>query len=278
MINNRKKGCFFGAIVGDALGMPYEFKEAKEIKFTGNMEAGGPFNLPKGCWTDDTSMTLCLLESLYEKNDFDAQNQLLKYLRWYEDGYMSPTKSCFDIGNQTERSLISFSRDFGKTKATHSDTSAGNGALMRINAIPLMYSKEADIIKYAKLSTITTHNNPECIEYSIKFALLLRDVFNGMFINPLIDKYPTPDVKDVNGYVVGSYALALDAFYNTRSFSDCMKYVINKGGDTDTNSCIAGMLAGAYYGYDKIPKEWVQDLVQLDKLENFYNLFSKKEL
>lgn len=57
-----------------------------------------------------------------------------------------------------------------------------------------------------------------------------------------------------------------------------MKYVINKGGDTDTNSCIAGMLAGAYYGYDKIPKEWVQDLVQLDKLENFYNLFSKKEL
>lgn len=268
MINNRKKGCFFGAIVGDALGMPYEFKHSHEIKYTGSMEAGGPFNLPKGCWTDDTSMTLCLLESLHTKG-FDAQDQLLKYLRWYEDGYMSPTKSCFDIGNQTEKALTEFSYNIFKTEATFSITSAGNGGLMRINAIPLMYEKEEDVIKYAELATKTTHNNPLCIEYSIKFALLLRDVLNGMFINPILDKYSVPDVNNVNGYVVGSYALALKAFYNTKSFSDCMEYVIKKGGDTDTNACIAGMLAGAYYGYDKIPSEWIKDLIDLDKLESF---------
>lgn len=275
MIDNRRKGCFFGAIVGDALGMPYEFKHSNEIKYTGSMEPGGPFNLPKGCWTDDTVMTLCLLESIY-LNGFNPQNQLLKYLRWYEDGYMSPTKSCFDIGNQTEKAINEFSRNLLKTEATYSETSAGNGSLMRINAIPLMYSKEEDVKKYAKLATITTHNNPLCIEYSVKFALLLRDVLNGMLINPILDKYPTSGVNVVNGFVVGSYELALNAFANTRSFSECMEYVIKKGGDTDTNACIAGMLAGAYYGYDKIPQEWVQDLVQLDKLENFYTLFSTK--
>lgn len=270
MINKDKfDGCFFGSIVGDALGMPYEFKHASEIQYKPVMKAGGPFKLPKGCWTDDTTMMLCLAESLIEKRGFDAQHQLLKYLSWYEEGYNSAIGGCFDIGNQTERALTKFKYNLKLTVAAEEKFRAGNGALMRINPIPLVYSSVKDILNYAELSTITTHNNEKCVEASLVYTGIINLALSGISKEKIQECFPVNIEKhDVDGYVYGSMTAALDAFYKTNSFEECMEFVIKLGGDTDTNACIAGMLAGAYYGFDAIPKQWVADLIDTQDLRN----------
>lgn len=262
-------GCFFGSIVGDALGMPYEFKDASKIKYEPVMQAGGPFNLPKGCWTDDTSMMLCLADSLISKQGFDAQDQLLKYYRWYSEGYNSALYHCFDIGNQTELALNRFNCDINQTVAKYEAQKAGNGALMRINPIPLVYSTVGDILKYSELSTITTHNNDKCVESSFIYTGIINLALNGIAKDVIQKSFPSTVIEhSVNGYVTGSLVLALDAFYKTNSFEECMEFVIKLGGDTDTNACIAGMLAGAYYGFEAIPSDWINELMHLKKLKN----------
>lgn len=262
-------GCFFGSIVGDALGMPYEFKDASEIQYEPVMKAGGPFNLPKGCWTDDTSMMLCLADSLLAKQGFDAQDQLLKYLRWYQDGYNSAIGGCFDIGNQTELALNRFNCDINQTTAKFETHKAGNGALMRITPIPLVYSTVGEIMNYSELSTITTHNNDDCVKASFMYTGIINLALNGIDKTVIQNSFPvTSDNYDVNGYVYGSMTAALDAFYKTNSFEECMEFVIKLGGDTDTNACIAGMLAGAYYGFNSIPTEWINDLIDTQDLRN----------
>lgn len=265
VINKDKfDGCFFGSIVGDALGMSYEFKHASDIQYEPVMKAGGPFKLPKGCWTDDTSMMLCLAESLIEKKGFDAQHQLLKYLSWYEEGYNSAIGGCFDIGNQTKRALLKFKYNFNLTVAAEEKFRAGNGALMRINPLPLVFANAEDLATFAEASTITTHNNEECTLYSKLYCSLIHEqLLTTDKITPRSAPYGNCD-----GYVRDSYYLAIDAFNNTKSFAECMEYVIKKGGDTDTNACIAGMLAGAYYGFDAIPKQWVADLIDTQDLRN----------
>lgn len=268
-LKNKFYGCFFGSIVGDALGMPYEFKKASEITYEPIMQSGGPFNLPKGCWTDDTSMMLCLAKSLIEKQGFDAQHQLLKYLCWYEDGINSATGVCFDIGAQTEEALLQFSFDTTKIVADHQKYRAGNGALMRINPIPLVYGGNSEKLKVvSELSTITTHNNDQCI-ISSGLCCTLIDLIITCNTHKEVLKHCFPldeTAFDVDGYVYGSLCAAMHCFYTTNSFEDCMEAIIKLGGDTDTNACIAGMLAGAYYGFDSIPKEWINDLVKLEEL------------
>lgn len=271
-LKNKFFGCFIGAIVGDALGMPYEFKNPKDVNYKPEMIAGGPFQLPKGCWTDDTSMMLCLADSLIQKKGFDVQDQLLKYLRWYQDGYNSAIGRCFDIGNQTRDALDRFDRDVKLIVAKPTTFKAGNGALMRIAPIPLIYVNLTDLFKYSKESTIATHNNETCITYSNLYCKAIHDQL-------LSDEKITINSADYghcSGYVKDSYYLALDAFNNTNSFTECMEYVIKIGGDTDTNACIAGMLAGAYYGFKNIPKQWIDNLINVDdlilKCEQLYQL------
>lgn len=269
---DRLKGCFFGSIVGDALGMPYEFKNAEHIEYVPEMQAGGPFNLPLGCWTDDSIMMLCTANSLIEKGKFDIRDQLLKYLRWYEDGYMSPYKGCFDVGNQTRKALENFSKDFNAFSTPYDLKSSGNGALMRINVFPLAYSEFSQVAQFAYYNTMATHNNPLCLKYSVDYCKLIHAALNGVRKSQI--KIMCPPVVsdiDVDGFVKGSFELAVKAFYETGSFEACMEYVIKAGGDTDTNACIAGMLAGAYYGYSNIPEAWVKNLIKLNDLYSIFN-------
>ncbi len=103
-IKNKAFGAFFGLIVGDALGAAVEFKKRGSFKEVRDMRAGGPHGLKAGFWTDDSSMALCLAESLNE-NGFNLKDQLNKYIKWYRNGYLSSTGKCFDIGANTARSL-----------------------------------------------------------------------------------------------------------------------------------------------------------------------------
>lgn len=275
MITNesRIKGCFFGAIIGDVLGAPYEFKNPSTFNFNGEMSSGGPFNLKKGYYTDDTSMMLCIAKSIVDKG-WDVLDQCLKFVNWMENGYMSSTKTCFDIGNQTFHALNEFDDTFNII-AKKTDK-AGNGALMRLAPV-IIYSNSINMENLVTESTIATHNNDVCIDVSKKYSRHVKNALNGIDIRESIvnelneSSYNMNDVP--GGYVLSSYYHCLDSFVNTAGFKDCMIHIINKGGDTDTNACIAGMLAGAFYGYESIESKWLDDLKDKGFIESLYNEF-----
>ena len=146
-IKNNAFGAFFGLIVGDALGAAVEFKARDTFEKLTDMRAGGPHGLDAGYWTDDSSMALCLAESLAEKA-FNLEDQLQRYIKWYKEGYLSSTGNCFDIGNITANSLENYEKNGELPPAR--ERAAGNGSLMRLAPVPIYYRNDfKEAVKYS---------------------------------------------------------------------------------------------------------------------------------
>ena len=140
-MKERFRGCLLGLAVGDAVGTTVEFSPPGSFPPVSDLVGGGPFGLPIGAWTDDTSMALCLAESLLESDGFDPVDQLERYVRWWKDGYLSSTGECFDIGRATRLALQRF-RKTGEPYPGDADaTAAGNGPLMKLAPIPMAYAR-----------------------------------------------------------------------------------------------------------------------------------------
>ena len=140
---DRFRGCLLGLAAGDALGTTLEFNPPGTFQAIDDMIGGGPFGLKPGQWTDDTSMALCLAASLIERDEFDATDQMRRYVRWRDEGYFSSTGACFDMGNTVARALSRFA-DTGDPYAGSSDPrSAGNGSLMRLAPVPMFFAGDA---------------------------------------------------------------------------------------------------------------------------------------
>ena len=272
---NRFFGCFFGAIIGDVLGAPFEFMETDQFKFDGTMSSGGLFNLPKGYYTDDTSMMIAITQSILNTNSVNEIDQLDHYIQWYRNGKYSSTGKCFDIGFQTRQSLV----DYEELGELPEETDGqGNGCLMRVAPV-ILYAISKNLQDFntdIETSVITTHNNETCKFLTKSYAHFVRDALLNQLDFDCINvslKNRYENIKDSidrpDGWIETSYYVALDSFRNTNSFKSCMLDVINKGYDTDTNACIAGMLAGAYYGYDAL-SEYL-DIKDFDILYNYCN-------
>src|SRR5687767_1119493 len=136
----RFRGSLLGLAVGDALGTTLEFKPPGIFPPLTDMIGGGPFNLEAGEWTDDTSMALCLAESLIERQAFDPVDQLARYLQWYRQGYLSSNGRCFDIGTTVRAALRRFEQTHEPYCGPTDPMSAGNGSLMRLAPVPLAYA------------------------------------------------------------------------------------------------------------------------------------------
>ena len=294
---DRYQGVLLGLAVGDALGTTLEFKPPGTFAPITDMVGGGPFNLKAGEWTDDTSMALCLAESLIECNGFDADDQMKRYVRWWKDGYLSSTGKCFDIGGTVQGALKRYI-DTGEPYSGSTDQySAGNGSLMRLAAIPLFYGNNAlDAIHYAAESSKTTHGADTAIDACRYYSGLIVGALNGCSKEDILSPafYPEnqswnkndlfgeiyeivqgtfkskqpPEIKGT-GYVVKSIEAALWAFYHTDNFKDgCLK-AVNLGDDADTTGAIFGQIAGAYYGVKNIPDSWVCKIAMKDKILMF---------
>ena len=125
---SRYRGSLLGLAVGDALGTTLEFKSPGTFTPIKDMVGGGPFNLEPGEWTDDTSMALCLAESLIEKEKFDPIDQMQRYLKWYREGHLSSNGKCFDIGNTVHNALIKFEKTKDPYCGSEDPKFAGNDA------------------------------------------------------------------------------------------------------------------------------------------------------
>lgn len=282
----RYRGCLLGLACGDAVGTTVEFRTRGSFEPVTDMAGGGPFGLVPGEWTDDTSMALCLAASLIHCEGFNAVDQMNRYCNWRSVGYMSSTGNCFDIGLTVSGALTRYLASGDPFAGDPDPRAAGNGALMRLAPVPMFWAASAEATwQQAGESTRTTHGALEAIECSRLFALQLRAALQGEGKAailatappaPLSEKVaalargdyaskPREDIKG-SGYCVESLEAALWCFAHTQSYEEAVLAATNLGDDADTTAAICGQLAGAFYGVQGIPANWLDKLVMREEI------------
>lgn len=290
----RYRGCLLGLATGDALGTTLEFTRPGTFEPIRDMVGGGPFRLEPGEWTDDTSMALCLAESLIQKRGFDPIDQLERYVRWYREGYLSSNGRCFDIGNTVRAALQRFEKTRERYPGARDEMSAGNGSIMRLAPVPMFYApNHREAIDKSGESSRTTHCAAACVDACRYLGALLVGALMGESKEQLLsagygparkfwDERPlVPEIEEIasgsfklkqppviegSGYAVKSLEAALWAFHHSESFEEGCLLAVNLGNDADTTGAVYGQLAGAYYGEDGIPEPWRRKLALRDKI------------
>jgi len=281
MSETRCKGCFYGLLVGDALGAPVEFQRRDSYPEVRDMLVCDTWGLPAGSFTDDGSMMLCLAASLVNTQGVqDPHNVLSHYAEWYTEGYMSVNGRCFDIGHTTKTSLRNFLYD-GRLVADDDEQTSGNGSLMRIAPIPIVWGGDSEQAwKEGEESSRSTHASTTAVWCCGFFATLCGMAIRGATKEGLLEwmralpKGPdsvqriqdcsfltaSRDVISSSGYVVDTLEAALWSFFQTETLEDALILAVNLGRDTDTVGAVTGCLVGAFYGYDAIPDRWLAPL------------------
>jgi len=292
----RYRGCLLGLAVGDAVGTTLEFSSPGTFKPISDMVGGGPFGLDAGQWTDDTSMALCLAESLIESKGFDARDQLERYCRWWKEGHLSSRGQCFDIGSTTRNALLDFMKN-GTLRRPENRDEAGDGSIMRLAPIPMFFAADPfEAMRQARENSLTTHGAREAVDACAYLAGLIAGALRGVDKETLLsdsyspapgffEQYP-PELKikrvmqgsfkrkkrrEIRGgfYVVESLEAALWAFQNNDNYRDGCLAAVNLGDDADTTGAVFGQLAGAYWGENAIPQSWREKLVLRDQITSY---------
>lgn len=269
---DRAIAAYLGLAIGDALGATVEFMTPREIAAQygthDTLCGGGWLHLKPGKVTDDTTMSLALGTSIIAHGKVDALAAAQAFDTWMR------TKPV-DIGNTVRRNLMQF-RKTGNPEAPYSDHDAGNGAAMRILPIALVTIGQAEeaVRAACRAQAHITHNSIlsdaacECLVFMVQDALrgADKDHLLHQHVHPLVAKHPEFKFRDIrqsnnpSGYVIDTLHAVFQSFFDTDGFRDCLIDVVNRGGDADTTGAIAGMLAGAVYGLQVIPAEWVKAL------------------
>ena len=294
---DRYRGALLGLAVGDALGAPLEGLRAGWFEPVEEMVGGGFHGVEPGQWTDDTSMALCLAESLIERGGFDPIDQLERYRRWYREGYLSSKDHCFGIGGTTRESIECFEETGEPYGGTEDPNKAGNGSIMRLAPVPLFFAHDPrEAIECSAESSRTTHAARNAVDACQYFGGLLVGAVNGTNKDELLsgryspvpglwEEQPlAPEIDEVaagsfknrqppqiegSGYVVRSLEAALWAFCNSSSFEGGCLLAVNLGDDTDTTGAVYGQLAGAFYGVEDIPERWTNVVFQRSAIEGY---------
>ena len=258
----------YGAAVGDALGVPYEFKERGTFVCTG-MASGGAHGQLAGTFSDDTSMMLATCDSIRELGRIDCDDVLARFRAWARKGAYTPDGVMFDIGNATATAL----------DAGHGCTgvrSNGNGSLMRI--APLAFTDATD--DEVRAVSAITHAHAISTGACVAFVGVLRRILAGAAVEEAVEGVAVPagdyafapgaaiDEVRSGGYVLDTLDAALWCLCTTASYEECVLAAVNLGRDTDTTACVAGALAGAVYGFDAIPEPWLRTLRAKDVIES----------
>ncbi len=297
----------YGLVIGDALGVPVEFEERDTYRVV-DMMGYGTYQHLAGTWSDDTSLTLALMEHLGEKSNLKT---LMDKFVAYRDGYLTPFGYCFDIGIATNEAIERYLSGFIPEECGGQDEkSNGNGALMRISPLVFLLMKNTNLseqVKLIKKDTIITHRHARSIVASIIYILLLKELlFNDSLIEVLEavqakleeifsqnsvykieyenhfkeifeEKFYHKTREEIKstGYVVDSLKACLWCLGTTDNFKDAVLKAVNLGEDTDTIGAITGTLAGAKYSLESIPNEWIVKLANKslidEKCEQLFN-------
>lgn len=301
------KDGIIGLAIGDAMGVPLEFCTREELMVNPitEMLGYGSHDVPKGCWSDDTSMTLCLIDAINSSKQIIPDDIAANFVRWIENEEFTATGEKFDIGRTTLYAIMNFERG---TKATESglddELSNGNGSLMRI--APLIYYcysnklNEDEIYRIVNNVSSITHKHEVSIMGCFMYVLFgiellknknlkqayqkIKETNYTMFsedcilkynriIENEIDKYQLDEIKST-GYVVDTLEATLWTLLTTDSYDSSIIKAINLGEDTDTVGACVGGLAGIYYGLEKINEKWKKTLLKYDYIEELCNTYN----
>lgn len=280
----RALGAFLGLAAGDAVGTTVEFRPRGSFKPLTDMVGGGTFNLAPGQWTDDTTMAVCLAESLIAHPDLDAHDLMTRFARWLRHGENSPTGECFDIGITTREAISKF-LSAGEPLAGSTDPhSAGNGSIMRLAPVALRWWRHASRAEaLARLQSRTTHGATEAVDACALLARVLCRLIagDGKAALEADDASWAPAIRaigqgayrgkpeseiDSSGYVVATLEAAFWVVAQSEDFETAILAAANLGKDADTVAAVTGQLAGALWGYEGIPPQWRTRLFAHDRL------------
>ena len=302
---NRFIPAVYGGIVGDALGVPHEFKARGSFPRVTGMDGYGAYNQEPGTWSDDTSMTLCLIENIIENGDQDSL--MRKFVNYYKSGYWTPFGKMFDIGIAAQRALDMYIKGTPAEKCGQAgEYDNGNGALMRIAPAAFIIGDNFDfaalvrtVTRYAEITHAHPRSTLGCIIYTvILFRLLYNDDFTRALdaaaelcekhlaktkyekefisykrlFDKSVKKLAVSEIAS-DGYVVHSLEAALWCCFQTDNFRNAVLAAVNLGGDTDTIGAIAGTMAGTFYKIEGIPDEWLKTIKRKDDIDNLLEKF-----
>ena len=251
----------YGAAVGDALGVPFEFRPRGSFECTG-MVGHGTHDRPAGTWSDDTALLLATCDSVRAcGGSIDTADMLARFRDWFERGAYTPDGVVFDYGGTTARALRS-------GRGCDGELDNGNGSLMRIAPLACTDATDDEV----RAVSAITHAH----ETSTGACVTLVRVLRGLMACPegelagVAHEHGATARDDVmsSGYVLDTLGAALWCLATTDGYRECVTEAVNLGGDTDTTACVAGALAGAAYGFEAIPPEWVAALRGGDVLES----------
>lgn len=310
-MENIVKAGIFGVCIGDALGVPVEFKKREDLKripVTGYLEYMS-WNQPKGTWSDDGSLTLCIADELTKGYNLEKIGQ--SFVKWNKYGHWTAHGKLFDIGGTTRHSIARLIKgESARFSGNIFEEDNGNGSLMRI--LPLaFYLKDEEYIEklyqtVKEVSTIThghfrsvfacfiyvvfaielikgkskkdayVHMQKRALEYADINGFNPKEIelFHRVLKND-ISTYPEEEIKS-GGYVLHSLEASLWCFLNSETYAEAVLKAVNLGEDTDTTGAITGGLAGIYYGFENIPEAWVSELVRKDDIEVLCAKLQKK--
>lgn len=305
----RMRGALWGALAGDALGVPVEFlpRAARVADPVVGMRAYGTHRQPAGTWSDDGALLLCTVESLAEKG-FDIVDMGRRFVAWVTHGHWTAHGDVFDIGGATSLALQRIQQGVPAEAAGGTDEgSNGNGSLMRILPVALFSHEEETATLGDRISRASaiTHGHERsrlaCVFYALVVRQLLRGADAGAAHRTACAEFTTrhggspefghfaevlqPGLADVpeisirsGGYVMETLEAALWCLLTTHSFAECVLHAVNLGSDTDTTGCVAGGLAGALYGEAALPAEWRAALPRQDELAALFAAFLSRTI
>lgn len=301
-------GGLWGSLVGDALGVPVEFKDRAEVQAdpVRDMRGFGTHHQPPGTWSDDSSLLLCSTDSLVQ-HEFDTADMGRRFLAWYRENLWTPHGRVFDVGMATTDALTRIAHGtFAEHAGRNDESSNGNGSLMRIIPVSLRFAgaPTRQLIDRVHRASAITHRHPRSQMVCGLHSLVVRELLCGMDAQAAVAHgvesfrswyEPDPfwsveldachlalddDLKnqpgsaiESSGYVVHTLTASLWCLLTTASFEQCVLKAVNLGGDTDTTGCVAGGLAGVCYGMGAIPEKWLTTLARHDEVESLFNRF-----
>lgn len=270
-----------GLVVGDALGVPFEFGKRGTFNCTG-MTGHGTYNQPPGTWSDDSSMTLATLKSIVRNKKIEPADIMCNFGKWLYCGEFTPYGEVFDIGSGTRIALTNYF-DKGHSLDTcggREISDNGNGSLMRILPLAFVDHTLEDIIKVSSLTHAHEISVTACIIYDIIARRLIQGDDKLHVVRTVADAVDNPEfsrLKEIlklreddirsTGYVVDTLEAALWCFLTTDCYRKCVLKAVNLGGDTDTIAAVAGGLAGIYYGAKSIPAKWIKQIPKLKEIK-----------
>ena len=303
------KNGIIGFVIGDTMGVPVEFNSREKLLLNPvtEMLEYGTNNMPKGCWSDDTSMTLATMDSIIKCKEINTNDMADRFIKWYRNGEYTATGIMFDIGTTTQQALIKYQRgiDIASKCGGEREYDNGNGSLMRM--LPIAYYcffkglEDTEILKIVKEVSSITHRHPISILGCYIYVRLAIELLKGKgllqayqeikkldysyFTEDTIYKYERILNNDIglynideissNGYIVSTLEAVIWTLINSKSFNEAIIKAINLGEDTDTVGACVGGLAGIYYRIENIKQKWKDNILRYDYIINICKEFEK---